>query len=42
MSVMSFRWCDVCLWCLSERVDDAGGVTCVCDVFQNGLMIQVV
>ena len=31
MSVMSFR-----------TVDDAGGVTCVCDVFQNGLRIQVV
>ena len=32
----------MCLWCLSERDDDVGGVTCVCGVFQNWLMVQVV
>ena len=48
MSVMYFRtglwcrWCDGCLCCLSELVDGAGGVTCVCVVFQNWLMVQVV
>ena len=40
--ILAVYRCDVCLCWVSERVDDAGGVTCVCDVFHNGSMIQVV